>query len=103
MTLTLDTLVVRRTDALYDEADGEITVMKLEDGSFYRLNGVATQILRAMSEPRRVAEIRDHLLRCYEVDVATCEAQLLALLDQMAADHLIDCRDEMAAPRADSQ
>ena len=100
MTMTLDTLVMKRADALYDEIDGEITVMKLEDGAFYRLNAVATQILHAISKPRRVAEIRDHLLTCYEVDVATCEAQLLALLDQLAAEHLIECHDGTAGSGA---
>ncbi len=94
MNTTLDTLVVKCEDTLWDEVDDEMVAMNLENGAFYGLSPVATVIMKYIEEPRRVRAIRDHLLTQYEVDAETCKTQLLALLDQMAAEQLIEYRDD---------
>lgn len=89
MKATLETLVTKREDTLSSEVDDEFVLMNLDNGAFYGLNPVATKVLKFMETPRRAHEIRDHLLSLYDVDAATCEAQLLALLDEMAAEDLL--------------
>jgi len=98
---TLDTLVVKCDDTLWDEVDDEMVAMNLDNGAFYGLSPVATVIMKYIEEPRQVRAIRDHLLTQYEVDSESCETQVLALLDQMATERLIEYRDD-AGPGSDS-
>lgn len=94
MNATLNTLVVKCDDTLWDEVDDEMVAMNLDNGAFYGLSPVATVIMKYIEEPRRVRAIRDHLLTQYEVDAEACETQLLALLDKLAAEQLIEYRDD---------
>jgi hypothetical protein len=99
---TLESLVVRCEDTLCDEVDDEIVAMNLDNGAFYGLSPVATDIMKYIELPRRAREIRDHLLSRYQVDTKTCETQVLSLLDQLVAEGLIECRDDDAGSGGDS-
>jgi hypothetical protein len=50
-----------------------------------------------LREPRRVEEILETLVAEYEVDPASCEADLLALLKNLHEEGLIEVRDAGAA------
>eukprot|EP01013_Petalomonas_cantuscygni_P027266 TRINITY_DN50077_c0_g1_i1.p2 TRINITY_DN50077_c0_g1~~TRINITY_DN50077_c0_g1_i1.p2 ORF type:complete len:104 (-),score=21.19 TRINITY_DN50077_c0_g1_i1:218-529(-) len=91
MNTNLDTLVVKCHDTLCDQVDDEIVAMNIDNGAFYGLNVVGTEIIKFIDQPRRVREIRDHLLMRYAVDAETCERQLLSLLDELLAENLIEC------------
>ena len=83
-------LEVRRTgELLATEVDGEIVALNIETGTCYGFNGTATRIWSLIETPRRVGELRDALLEEYEVDPATCEAELMALLRDLEGDGLV--------------
>lgn len=83
--------VVRRCAQLVEaEVDGELVALHVERGTCYGFNGTATRIWNLLEEPKRVSELRDALLEEFDVDPATCEAQLRELLDDLQGDGLIE-------------
>ena len=87
-----DLLVARRGEMIETEVDGEIVALHIDNGTCYGFNSTATRIWTMIEQPRRLSEIRDELLREFDVDPATCEAQLRELLDELASDGLVEIR-----------
>ncbi len=81
--------VVRCEELLEADVNGEIVALDVERGQCYGLNGVASEIWRMLAQPISVAEICDTLRTDYEVDGATCEAQVQALLADLREEGLI--------------
>jgi hypothetical protein len=102
VTLSIDSVVIRRDGTLFEEADNELVAINLDNGAFYGMNPVACSIFKFIDTPRRVAEIRDFLLETYDVDAAVCERQTLAVLAEMLSERLIESRDEPAPSAAGS-
>jgi hypothetical protein len=87
---TEDYLVRRRSGLLETEIDGELVGLHVENGTCYGFNATATRIWSMVEAPQRVSALRDSLLADFEVDAATCEAQLMELLRDLESDGLIE-------------
>jgi hypothetical protein len=86
-------MLVRRTGEMIEtEVDGELVALHVDNGTCYGFNGTATRIWSMIEEPKRLSELKEELLREFDVDPATCEAQLKDLLDELAADGLVEIR-----------
>jgi hypothetical protein len=83
-------LVRRSSELIEAEVDGELVALHVESGTCYGFNGTATRIWSLVERPMRIGEIRDALLAEYDVDAATCEEQLMALLGELESDRLIE-------------
>ncbi len=84
-------------EQIFCELAGEATILNLKNGVYYGLDRVGTRIWGLLQQARRVQEIRDALLEEYEVTAERCERDLLALLEQLSAEDLIEIQDESAA------
>lgn len=70
---------------------GEETVLlDLASGIYFGLDPVGSRIWSLIESPRPISEIRDELLKEYEVDETTCENEVLRFLNQAAERGLID-------------
>lgn len=87
-----DLLVERRGEMIETEVDGELVALHIDNGTCYGFNSTATRIWAMIEQPRRLSELKDELMREFEVDSATCEAQLKELLNELAADGLVEIR-----------
>lgn len=87
-----DLLVERRGELIETEVDGELVALHIENGTCYGFNGTATRIWAMIEQPKRLSELTEQLTSEFDVDVATCEAQLKELLDELAADGLVEIR-----------
>ncbi len=87
-----DFLVARRGEMIETEVDGELVALHIDNGSCYGFNSTATRIWAMIEQPKRVSELTGELVREYDVDAATCEAQVRELLDELAADGLVEIR-----------
>ena len=63
--------------------------MSLADGTYYGLDAVGARVWELLQRPSTVAELRDAVLREYEVEEEQCTRDLLVLLEQMMNAHLI--------------
>ena len=87
-----DLLVKRRGEMIETEVDGELVALHVDNGTCYGFNSTATRIWTMIEQPKLVSELTEGLMREFDVDAATCEAQLKALLDELAADGLVEIR-----------
>jgi len=88
-TITSSSTIVRSDSILSSPVDSEIVMIDLQRGSYYGLDAVGADIWNRLAAPTRVAELCESLVREYDVDPATCEQDVLALLDDMAAQMLV--------------
>jgi len=91
------TSVVARQDQVSSDLAGETVILDLKSGVYYGLNQVGASIWNLIQEPKTVNEVRDVLLAKYKVEPEQCDRDLLALLEQLEAEGLIEVRNETAA------
>ena len=85
--------MVRRIGEMIEtEVDGELVALHIDNGTCYGFNGTATRIWAMIEQPKRFSELKEELLREFEVDPDLCEAQLSELLNELAADGLVEIR-----------
>ena len=94
--VSLHSRVVAARDQVSCDLAGEAAILCLTTGVYYGLDPVGAQIWALLRQPVRVDGIRDVLLAEYDVAPERCERDLLALLDRLAAEGLIDVGDEAA-------
>ncbi len=92
-TLSWSSRVVAAKDQVSSDLGGEIAILHLEAGTYYGLDVVGARIWSLIQEPRTVKEIRDVLVSEYEVDPDRCESELIALLQRLADEELIEVKD----------
>ena len=61
-------------------------MLSIENGKYYGLDGVGTDIWNLVVEPRSVAEICEKLLERYDVDAETCRGEVTSFLETLIAD-----------------
>jgi hypothetical protein len=88
--LTQDLIVSRRAELIETEVDGELVALHIDNGTCYGFNGTATRIWALIERPRRLSELREELVREFDVDPETCERQLGELLKELEADGLVE-------------
>ncbi len=90
--MTQDYIVSRRGEMIETEVDGELVALHIDNGTCYGFNSTATRIWSMIEQPKRLSELTEELMREFDVDEATCQAQLKELLDELAADGLAEIR-----------
>ncbi|MEA3065097.1 MAG: hypothetical protein QOJ27_1543 [Sphingomonadales bacterium] len=94
--MTQELIVSRRAELIETEVDGELVALHVDKGTCYGFNGTATRIWGLIERPRRLSELRDDLVREFDVDPELCERQLGDLLKELEVDGLVEL-----APAAD--
>jgi hypothetical protein len=88
--VSLDSVVVASGDLVSANLDGEVVILGFQSGSYYGLDQVGSFVWDLLQQPQQVAGIRDAILAEYDVEPATCQRDLLALLAVLAAKELIE-------------
>jgi len=94
--LSLGSVAVVNVDLVSANLDGEVVILGFQSGSYYGLDRVGVFVWDLLQEPRKVSEIRDAIFEEYDVELAQCERDLLALLIELADKQLIDIKNEPA-------
>jgi hypothetical protein len=81
--------IIRCEDLLEADVNGEIVALHVEKGQCYGMNAVAARIWTLLAEPTSPAEICARLTEEFDVDAATCGAEVQALLADFRAEGLI--------------
>ncbi len=87
--IDLESIVTSVKDQVSSDLDGETVVLHITNGVYFSLNPVGAAIWKLIQEPRRVRELRDAILREYDVSEAACTADILKLLGDLAEAQLI--------------
>lgn len=70
-----------------------MAILDLKAGVYYGLDEVGARIWNLLQEPKIVSEIRHTLLEEYDVEPERCERDLLALLQRLADEGLVEVAD----------
>ncbi len=80
----------RRGELLEAQLDGETVGLNVEQGICYGFNATASRIWSLIVRPMRFTELRDTLLREYQVEPEQCERELMAVLRELEQDGLVE-------------
>lgn len=94
--LTSNSIVARNQAILAAEVLDEVVALDMERGAYFGLNPVGTRVWALIAEPSRVSGICDVLVAEYEVDRATCEDQVLDLLNEMRTEGMVTVHEQPA-------
>ena len=83
-------VVVATKDQVSCDLAGEAAILNIKSGVYYGLNPVGARIWNLMQQPRKVAEIQDEITNEYEVEPERCARDLVALLEKLFAEGLIE-------------
>jgi hypothetical protein len=83
------TIVSRSPSVLTAEVDGEIVMMSIEQGRYFGLDDIGSDIWNRLDTPCSFAELIDRLARDYDADRAAIAADVRALLGRMAEQDVV--------------
>ena len=76
---------------------GEVVILNLDSGKYFGLDGVGARIWNLIQAPRTVDELLEILLSETEVESERCEHELLTLLTGLAAEGLVEIKEDVPA------
>ncbi len=94
--ISLESVVIATKNQASCELSGESVILHLKNGIYYGLDRVGTRIWSLIQAPKTVVSVRDALLDEYDVDPERCEEDLLAILQRLADQELVQVVDEQA-------
>jgi hypothetical protein len=94
--LSADSVVVVSRDQVSSDLAGEAVILGLTRGVYYGLDPVGSRIWELIQEPRQVRDVRDIIMQEYDVDPEVAERDLLALLEHLQSEGLVEVRSRSA-------
>jgi hypothetical protein len=92
--VSLSSVAVVSNELVSANLDGEVVILGFRSGSYYGLDRVGVFVWDLLQEPRQISDIRDAIFAQYDVELAQCERDLLALLVDLADRQLIEIKNE---------
>ena len=93
--LTSDAVISQGEDQVSTVVDGETVLMNVGNGKYYQLDDIGSRVWALIETPKAVGAVCSQLVQEFDVEPATCETDVLTLLDRLLAHNLI--RVEAAA------
>lgn len=97
MNPTLPQRVRTAPDVLYQELDGEAVLLNLANEQYYGLDSVGTRMWTLLNTAPSIAAAMDTLLDEYEVEPAQLQTDLHRLINELAAQGLIQVENDALA------
>jgi hypothetical protein len=88
--ISMQSVVKASKEGLGRSVDTEVVILDLQNSTYYGLDPVGAYIWSLMQRATSVRELRDAMLKKYEVDELRCERELLDFLQTMHSEGLIE-------------
>jgi hypothetical protein len=88
--LLCDSVIKVAKEQVACDLAGEAVILSLKSGRYFGLNEVGARIWNLIQEPKTVSSVLDAILEEYDVALDQLEYDVLALLEQMMANELIE-------------
>jgi hypothetical protein len=92
--ISISSLIVAAKDNVSCALGDEAAILHLKSGVYFGLDPVGARVWSLLAEPRTVLELREAITSEYDVEPARCEGDLLALLEKLRTEGLIEIRGE---------
>lgn len=90
MSLQMNSIIRRNPEIVHSDMDGETVMMSINEGNYYGLNGVGSQIWDLLEQEMSMDAICTELLRSFDVEEEQCRSEVLAFLEEMACNKVIE-------------
>jgi len=94
MAITRRSVVMIAPEQFSCDLSGEAAILSLTSSAYYGLNAVGARIWDLIRQPQTVQQVLDRLLAEYDVQSDRCEADLMALLQELEAEGLVEIRND---------
>lgn len=88
--ITLNSIAQRKPDIVEASIDGETVMMSIENGQYYGLNGIASDIWTMLEAPNKVENICHKIFNSYEVSEEQCQTEVLDFLSKLDENNIIE-------------
>jgi hypothetical protein len=95
--VSVDSVIVAAKDQVSSDLGGEVAILDLKAGMYYGLDEVGAHIWELVQKPTVVSEIQVMIIEQYDVETMRAERDVLAFLQRLADEGLIEVRDEAPA------
>lgn len=92
-----DSIVVASTNQISSDLGEEVVILNLKDGVYHGLDSVGARIWNLLQYSKSINDILNILLEEYDVEPERCERDLLALLEKLGQQGLIEVKNATAA------
>ena len=87
--INLQSTISKGSELLASEMDGEVVMMSIENGKYYGMNKLGSEIWKMIDAPVQVADICQTLGKTFSVEQSTCETEVLDFVNHLAKEKLI--------------
>lgn len=87
--LNLDSIVARSEELVTSNLDGEVVMMSIDNGKYYGLDAIGSEIWQLLETPRSIRALCDLLLPQYKVAREQGEQDVLAFCEQAREQKII--------------
>ncbi len=88
--VSADSTIVATKEQVSADLSGESVILSFKSGVYYGLDPVGATVWGLIQEPKSLAEVRDAVLQEYDVEPERCEREVLALLQHLAKEGLVE-------------
>jgi hypothetical protein len=88
--IDLQSIITVSTQQISCDLGDEAVVLNLSTGEYFGLDPVGARIWSWLTGPQTVAGLRDRLVEAYDADSRQIEQDLVALLEQLKGEGLIE-------------
>ena len=86
------TVIARSSELVSSDIDGEVVMMSIENGKYYGLDKTGSRIWELLENQFSVSGLIDQLLLEFAVDRETCERDVVAFLEQLDEDNMLEIK-----------
>ncbi len=87
--ITPDTILQRKGDLLFNQIDGEVVMLSIENSEYYGMDKVGSRIWELLEQPVSFKELIGKLREEYEVPEQKCAEDTLAFINKLKDKKLI--------------
>lgn len=84
---------IRNPDLIYNEIDGEIVILSIENGEYYTLNSIGSEIWYLFKTQHTFSQIINLLLEIYDINKGECECDTMDYIEDLLENEIIKCVD----------
>ena len=90
--ISLDSTIERSSDQVSTDLGQETVILGLQSDEYFSLKGVGARIWEIIQEPKTAREILNTILNDYAVEPERGERDLLAVLQELADEGLVEIK-----------
>jgi len=87
--ISMNSKVIQMDGNIVSDMDGEKVMLSIESGNYYNLGEIGGQIWDLIRTPLEINEVVANLLLTYQVEKKECEQHVLAYIEQLNKEGLI--------------